>query len=201
MEIPSTLTDKCVCITGKTKLDRHMLWALIVECGGRWVTKVSSHVDLLVCGDEPGPRKLMEAEILHTPRCTEDELETVIRRDLDYPAGKGTLFAMAWRLPHENKVTPEQRSVRSGKRTPAVVPAESGPLKGKTFVLTGALSRPRPEFEKLIAAAGGKATGSVTKNTDYLVAGEGGGSKRDKAAKLGIPIIGEAELTAMMTEE
>ncbi len=73
-----------------------------------------------------------------------------------------------------------------------------GPLSGKTFVLTGALSRPRPEFEKLIAAAGGKATGSVTKNTTYLVAGEGGGSKRDKAAKLGIPVIGEEELIAML---
>ena len=70
---------------------------------------------------------------------------------------------------------------------------------GKTFVLTGALSRPRPEFEKLIAAAGGKATGSVTKKTDCLVAGEGGGSKRDKAVKLGVPIIGENELTAMLS--
>ena len=74
-----------------------------------------------------------------------------------------------------------------------------GPLSGKTFVLTGALSRPRPEFEKMIAAAGGKATGSVTKNTTYLVAGEGGGSKRDKAAKLGIPIIGEEELLALLS--
>ncbi len=73
-----------------------------------------------------------------------------------------------------------------------------GPLAGKTFVLTGALSRPRPEFERLIAAAGGKATGSVTKKTDYLVAGEGGGSKRDKAAKLGVPIIDEAALMQMM---
>ena len=73
-----------------------------------------------------------------------------------------------------------------------------GPLSGKTFVLTGALSRPRPEFEKMITAAGGKATGSVTKNTTYLVAGEGGGSKRDKAARLGIPVIGEEELLTLL---
>lgn len=76
-----------------------------------------------------------------------------------------------------------------------------GPLSGKTFVLTGTLSRPRPEFEKMIAEAGGKATGSVTKNTTYLVAGEGGGSKRDKAAKLGIPIISEEEIEQMMQSE
>ncbi|OCA03138.1 NAD-dependent DNA ligase LigA [Akkermansia glycaniphila] len=73
-----------------------------------------------------------------------------------------------------------------------------GPLSGKTFVLTGALSRPRPEYEKLIAAQGGKATGSVTKKTDYLVAGEGGGSKRDKAAQLGIPVITEEQLLSMI---
>lgn len=76
---------------------------------------------------------------------------------------------------------------------------QAGPLSGKTFVLTGALSRPRPEFEKMIAEAGGKATGTVTKKTDYLVAGEGGGSKRDKAVKLGIPIIGEADLLSMLS--
>ncbi len=76
--------------------------------------------------------------------------------------------------------------------------AAEGPLSGKTFVLTGSLSRPRPEFERLIATAGGKATGSVTKKTDYLVAGEGGGSKRDKAAKLGIPVIDEQTLMQML---
>ncbi len=75
---------------------------------------------------------------------------------------------------------------------------QEGPLAGKSFVLTGSLSRPRPEFERLIAEAGGKATSSVTKKTDYLVAGEGGGSKRDKAQKLGVPIIDEETLMQLM---
>jgi len=78
---------------------------------------------------------------------------------------------------------------------------QRGALAGLTFVLTGALSKPRPEFEKMIADAGGKATGSVTKKTSYLVAGEGGGSKRDKAATLGVPIIDEEELLRMMKGE
>lgn len=76
--------------------------------------------------------------------------------------------------------------------------APSGPLAGLTFVLTGSLSRPRGEIEKSIRAAGGTAAGAISKNTSYLVAGEGGGSKRDKAAKLGVPIIDEAELLHLM---
>ncbi len=74
-----------------------------------------------------------------------------------------------------------------------------GPLAGLSFVLTGTLSAPRAEVERAIAEAGGKATGSVTKKTSYLVAGEGGGSKRDKALKLGVPIIDEATLRRMLT--
>ena len=76
-----------------------------------------------------------------------------------------------------------------------------GVLSGLTFVLTGALSRPRPEFERMIVDAGGKATGSVTKKTNFLVAGEGGGSKRDKAVKLNIPIIDENTLLSMLKGE
>lgn len=73
-----------------------------------------------------------------------------------------------------------------------------GPLAGLSFVLTGSLSIPRQEMERRIAAAGGKTAGAVTKKTNYLVAGEGGGGKRDKAATLGIPIIDEAALLHMM---
>ncbi|MDO5463622.1 MAG: NAD-dependent DNA ligase LigA [Akkermansia sp.] len=81
------------------------------------------------------------------------------------------------------------------------VSTNAGPLAGLTFVLTGALSRPRPEFERMITEAGGKATGSVTKKTSYLVAGEGGGSKRDKAVKLNVPIIDEETLLTLLKGE
>ena len=76
-----------------------------------------------------------------------------------------------------------------------------GPLAGLTFVLTGALSRPRPEFEQLIAEAGGRAPGSVAKRTNDLVAGEGGGTEREKAVALGSHIIGEAELMRLLEGE
>lgn len=76
--------------------------------------------------------------------------------------------------------------------------AESGPLAGKTFVLTGTLSKPRAEIEEMILQAGGKAVGALSKSTSFLVAGVGGGGKRDKADKLGVPIITEEELMLMM---
>lgn len=73
------------------------------------------------------------------------------------------------------------------------------PLVGKTFVITGTLSAPRPEFKSLIEQNGGKVSGSISAKTDYLLAGEGGGSKQTKAESLGVPVIGEDELNAMLT--
>jgi DNA ligase (NAD+) len=73
--------------------------------------------------------------------------------------------------------------------------AAAGPLAGKTFVLTGTLpTLKREEAAAKIEAAGGKVSGSVSKKTDYVVAGADAGSKLDKAQKLGVKIIGEAEL-------
>lgn len=106
-------------------------------------------------------------------------------------AGRAMVATLA-----ELGINPTSPDFRENFRTSA-----SGPLAGRQFVLTGSLSRPRPEFERMITAAGGKAGSSVTKNTSYLVAGEGGGSKRDKAVKLGIPIIDENTLMQMLKGE
>jgi DNA ligase (NAD+) len=67
-------------------------------------------------------------------------------------------------------------------------------LSGKTFVITGTLSRPREYFKNLIENAGGKVSGSVSSKTDYLLAGEKPGSKLEDARRLGIRIISEDDL-------
>jgi len=72
------------------------------------------------------------------------------------------------------------------------------PLAGKTFVITGTLSLDRDEFKSLIESKGGKVTGSVSAKTSYVLAGEGGGSKRDKAEKLGVPILDETGFNDML---
>jgi DNA ligase (NAD+) len=71
--------------------------------------------------------------------------------------------------------------------------AAAGPFTGKTFVLTGTLPNlKREEAAAKIEALGGKVSGSVSKKTDYVVAGEEAGSKLDKAEKLGVKVIDEA---------
>ena len=70
---------------------------------------------------------------------------------------------------------------------------------GKTFVLTGSLTRfTRDEAEALIADHGGKAAGSVSKKTSYVVAGEAAGSKLRKAQELGVPVLTEDEFLALL---
>lgn len=78
---------------------------------------------------------------------------------------------------------------------------ESDALEGKTLVLTGTLpTLKRDEAKALIEAHGGKVSGSVSKKTDFVVAGEEAGSKLDKANALGIPVISEEELLKILSE-
>ena len=75
----------------------------------------------------------------------------------------------------------------------------SGPLKGKTFVLTGTLPNlSREEASARILQAGGKVAGSVSKKTDYVVAGESAGSKLAKAEQLGVKVIDEAAFLKLL---
>jgi DNA ligase (NAD+) len=74
------------------------------------------------------------------------------------------------------------------------------PLAGKTFVITGTLSMDRDAMKEFIESKGGKVSGSVSAKTNYVLAGEGGGSKRDKAEKLGVTILDEPALQALIGE-
>jgi DNA ligase (NAD+) len=72
-------------------------------------------------------------------------------------------------------------------------------LQGKTFVVTGTLERySRQEIEDLIKQLGGKATGSVSKKTDYVVAGAEAGSKLEKARALGVMVLTEDEFEKLI---
>lgn len=74
----------------------------------------------------------------------------------------------------------------------------SSPIAGKTFVITGTLSVSRDEMKAKIESAGGKVAGSVSKKTDYLVAGSEAGSKLVKAQELGVAVLDEAMIQALL---
>jgi DNA ligase (NAD+) len=87
-------------------------------------------------------------------------------------------------------------SMAAPRRAAAVADA---PLAGKTFVVTGTLANySRDEIKAAIEHHGGRATSSVSKNTDYVLAGDDPGSKLEKAEKLGVPVIDEAEFKRMI---
>jgi DNA ligase (NAD+) len=87
----------------------------------------------------------------------------------------------------------------AGLHTCAVAAPVGDKLQGLSFVLTGTLpTMSRDEASALIKAAGGKVVGSVSSKTSYVVAGEAAGSKLTKAQNLGINIIDEAALLAML---
>jgi DNA ligase (NAD+) len=100
---------------------------------------------------------------------------------------------------------PRTREIIAALKANGVDPVEPdsgpghGPLQGRTFVITGTLSRSRGAIKQAIEAAGGKVTGSVSKSTHYLVAGEATGkTKLAAAAKHGVAVIDEAELEALL---
>jgi DNA ligase (NAD+) len=77
--------------------------------------------------------------------------------------------------------------------------APSGPLAGKSLVVTGTLAKyKREDIESLIEQLGGRAASSVSKATDYVIAGEKAGSKLEKAQKLGVPVLTEAEFDELI---
>jgi len=100
---------------------------------------------------------------------------------------------------HNREVIEQLRA--AGVTWPEHEPAQSseGPLTGKTLVVTGTLpSMTREDAKAFIEAAGGKVAGSVSKKTDYLIAGEAAGSKLEKAQQLGVTILDEDGLRALV---
>jgi DNA ligase (NAD+) len=108
------------------------------------------------------------------------------------PGKRGLLAALAMRRAELLDALP-QRAAGETVAAPR--------LEGKTFVLTGTLpTLKRDEAKALIEAAGGKVTGSVSKKTDYVVAGEEAGSKLDKAQELGVPVLDESQLLQLLNK-
>ncbi|HEX5418220.1 MAG TPA: NAD-dependent DNA ligase LigA [Chloroflexota bacterium] len=94
------------------------------------------------------------------------------------------------------------RDLGIGRTASAARPtAQAGALSGASLVITGTLSRPRKHFEELIERHGGRVADSVNSKVTYLLRGEAAGSKLEKARKLGVRVLDEAEFLALIGEE
>jgi DNA ligase (NAD+) len=131
-----------------------------------------------------GIEPLMAADI-ETLQAIHDIGPVVAQRIVDF-------FAESHNREVIDKLTTEKEKGGAGVRWPTVEKPEHAPLAGKTFVLTGTLSMPRDAMKARLQAAGAKVSSSVSKNTDYVVAGENPGSKYDKAVELDIEVLDEA---------
>ncbi|HLA64664.1 MAG TPA: BRCT domain-containing protein, partial [Rhodothermales bacterium] len=94
------------------------------------------------------------------------------------------------------------RLERRADEAPPPVDARGTAVAGKTFVLTGTLPQlTRDEAKRLIESLGGKVSGSVSKKTDYVVAGEAAGSKLEKARELGVAVLDEPGLLGLLESD
>lgn len=115
--------------------------------------------------------------------------------------GKNTGASVALALQEEHTQNLIRKLREAGLNPQQEETVRTDQLAGLNFVITGTLSRPRDELKNRLEAAGGRVTGSVTKKTSYLIAGEEAGSKLDRATELNIPVLDETGLAALLAEK
>jgi DNA ligase (NAD+) len=133
---------------------------------------------------------------------TIDALLDASPEQIEQTPGVGPKMAL---VIHEQLQDPQMRTLIEDLRSQGLQFEQEGPppgegtLAGTTLVLTGSLpTLTREDATQRILAAGGRVTGSVSKKTDYVVAGDSPGSKFEKAQRLGVPVIDEAGLLALL---
>lgn len=155
---------------------------------GLGIRNIGSRAAVLLCEKFPDIDSLMNADV--------SEISSI--------DGFGDVMSKniyeAFREPHMKELI--ERLKEKGLNFTYMTTKKSDVLSGKTFVLTGTLPNlKRDEAKKIIEDMGGKVSSSVSKKTDYVVAGEDAGSKLTKAQELGITILSESELLNMAEEK
>ena len=176
-----SVKGKTVVLTGVfADVERAEAEKKLEKKGARCTGSVSNKTDMLFAGKEAGS-KIDTAESLGIPIYGQKELFAVIGKPKARP----------------KKVVKPPTAAAKKKVTARAATAGPG-LKGKTVVVTGTLSKPRAAVEALLRKAGAKVTGSVSANTHFLVCGADAGSKLATAKSLGVPVVREAQLAALL---
>jgi DNA ligase (NAD+) len=181
-----SVAGKTVVITGTlTDIERKDAEAQLVALGARVTGSVSRNTHMVFCGATGAGSKKATAESLGIP-----------------VYGEAELFALIGKPPEQEKPEvkpPTEEALAKVAERAAAAHATPG-LAGKTVVVTGTLSKSRAQIESFLRVAGAKVTGSISANTQILVAGADAGSKMEKARALGVEIIDEARMNELIAE-
>ena len=186
MRLVATLSvrGQTVGLTGTiTNRQRKDVEAKLTAIGARMTGSVSKQTDYVFAGADAGSKKAT-AESLGIP-----------------VLGETVLFALIGK-PGAAPKTPAKPITQEAKaKVAARKPKATAGIAGKTVVITGTLSKQRAEIASMLENAGAIVTGSVSANTQYLVAGpDAGASKLAKATALGVTVIDEATLTKLLAK-
>ena len=187
----------------RTTLDRFLYALGIRDVGEATASALAAHF-----GSLAALRKADADALTEVPDVGPVVAESV-RRFFDDPRNEAIVDALARELSWEetepvraeagSEAAAGQAAALGQSAAPSRTASPPLPLAGKTFVLTGTLdSMSRDDAKRRLQALGAKVTGSVSKRTDYVVAGESPGSKLDKAQSLGVPVLGEAGLAELL---
>jgi NAD-dependent DNA ligase len=178
-----SVNGKTVVITGTVPgMQRADAEAKLTSLGARCTSSVSKKTDFVFAMDDAGSKKA-DAERFGVPVLSQVVLFSLIGSPDAPRAPKKPVSAEAKEKVAERK------------------PEASQGFAGTTVVITGTLSRERNDIASLLRDAGAKVTGSVSANTQYLIAGSGvGATKLSKATALGVTIIDEATMNEMLGE-
>jgi DNA ligase (NAD+) len=160
------------------------LWRLIFGLG---ILHVGVSASRALADHFRGLKKLMEAPV--------DELQRIV----DVGEVVAQSIHQFFQEKQNRKIIErlEQLGVRP-QIEPRRAQTAGSPFAGSTWVITGTLSQPREEIAEMIIQRGGKVSGSVSKKTNYVLAGEAAGSKLEKAKQLGVRVVGEADFRKML---
>jgi NAD-dependent DNA ligase len=205
--------QRCFCFTGTSERgSKEELASTVIQLGGNFHKNLRNDTDFLIVGADGNPcwayacygRKVEEA----VDRRRRGQCITIVHEFDFWTAVDGAPSSPH----HVDEVQVNRRAIRDrtvdrpskpSQRSNTIrvtTPTTAGStLAGKTIVVTGTLQKyKRDEIEALIVQHGGHAASSVSKKTDYLIAGEKAGSKLDKARSLGVRIISEAEFDSLI---
>jgi NAD-dependent DNA ligase len=175
------VNGKTVVVTGVLAgMKRDEAEAALAAIGARVTGSVSAKTDILFVGAQAGS-KLVKAKAHGVTILDEAQLLAIL----------GNKTVSRAKVTAHAEAEKHRRELEAQALAGEVAPPSS--LKDKTVVVTGVLSVERVEMEELLRRAGARVTGSISKNTDFLIVGSGAGSKLAKAAELGVRTLTEAQ--------